>query len=73
MKIIPYEKFDLYQHGNFINSFDSYEDIEKFLQNKLEEETLFYSIKNSDRKYLAEMFNNKKYSIIKSTYLKFSV
>lgn len=73
MKITPYEKFDLYQHGNFINSFDSYEDIEIFLKSELENEIWFYSMKNSDRKYLAEMFNNKKYSVIKSTYLNFSV
>lgn len=73
MKITPCEKLDLFEMGNFIKSFDSYEDVELFLKTKLENEILFYGYKKGDRKYLAEIYNSRRYSIIKSTYFKFSV
>ena len=38
MKITPYIHYDLYSNGNFVKSFNSKEDIDKYFRDMLEEE-----------------------------------
>ena len=60
MKIEYIDKFDLYNNGNYIGSFDSYDEILKF---EWEE---YYG--NDKIAYL----NKMNYSVIRSKHLKFS-
>ena len=60
MKIEYVDKYDLYKNGNYIGSFDSYDEILKF---EWEE---YYG--NDKIAYL----NKMNYSVIRSKHLKFS-
>lgn len=70
MKITPYIHYDLYSNGNFVKSFNSKEDIDKYFRDMFEEEKTkwFYF----DNVMFIKELNDKNYSIIKSEYLHFS-
>lgn len=65
MKIEYVDKIDLYRKGNYIGSFDSYDEILKFFDRNLEWE------KYSGKDIIAYL-NISIYSIIHSKHLKFS-
>ena len=65
MKIEYIDKFDLYNNGNYIGSFDSYDEILKFFDRNLEWEK--YSGKDN-----VDYLNSSNYSVIQSKHLKFS-
>ena len=64
-KIEYVDKFDLYRKGNYIGSFDSYDEILKFFDRNLEWEK--YSGKDN-----VDYLNSSNYSVIQSKHLKFS-
>lgn len=64
-KIEYVDKIDLYRKGNYIGSFDSYDDILKFFDRNLEWEK--YSGKDN-----VDYLNSSNYSVIQSKHLKFS-
>lgn len=67
MNIEYVDKFDLYNNGNYVGSFDSYDEIVKFFNNghKMEE---YYCYGKDNIDYL----NSSNYSVIHSKHLKFS-
>lgn len=65
MNIEYVDKIDLYRKGNYIGSFDSYDEILKFFDRNLEWE------KYSGKDNIAYL-NSSIYSIIHSKHLKFS-
>ena len=65
MKIEYVDKYDLYKNGNYIGSFDSYDEILKFFDRNLEWEK--YSGKDN-----VDYLNSSNYSVIQSKHLKFS-
>ena len=64
-KIEYVDKIDLYRKGNYIGSFDSYDEILKFFDRNLEWEK--YSGKDN-----VDYLNSSNYSVIQSKHLKFS-
>ena len=66
MKIKYVDKYDLYKKGNYIGSFDSYDEIRKFFDKNHEWEE-YYGKDNID--YL----NSSIFSVIQSKHLNFSL
>lgn len=72
MKITPYIHYDLYSNGNFVKSFNSKEDVDKYFHDMFEEEKIkWFVFDNFETSFIQEL-NDKNYSIIKSEYLHFS-
>ena len=71
MKITPYIHYDRYSNGNFVKSFNSKEDIDKFFRDMFEEEKKTKWFYFDNVMFIKEL-NDKNYSIIKSEYLHFS-
>lgn len=68
MKIEYVDKFDLYKKGNYIGSFDSYDEILKYFQ---DDDKHFYMALGSSYDFESSM-NSSCYTVIQSKHLKFS-
>ena len=68
MKIEYIDKFDLYNNGNYIGSFDSYDETLKYFESKFNDWTKFYGNYNN----ALRAFNDSRHTVIRSKHLKFS-
>ena len=68
MKIEYVDKYDLYKKGNYIGSFDSYDEILKYFERKFNDWTRYYGNYNNA---LRET-NDSRYTVIHSKHLNFS-
>lgn len=68
MKIEYVDKFDLYEKGNYISSFNSYDEILDFFEIKKKHFCMIFS---SSYDFESSM-NSSCYSVIQSKHLKFS-
>ena len=68
MKIEYIDKFDLYNNGNYIGSFDSYDEIVKYFEGKFNDWTRYYGNYNN----ALRAFNDSRHTVIRSKHLKFS-
>lgn len=70
MTITPYIHYDLYSNGNFVKTFYTKEEIDKYFKDMFETEKYNWWNKNDDD--ILKKFNKDNYSIVKSEYLHFS-
>ena len=68
MKIEYVDKIDLYKKGNYIGSFDSYDETLKYFESKFNDWTKFYGNYNN----ALRAFNDSRHTVIRSKHLKFS-
>ena len=68
MKIEYIDKFDLYNNGNYIGSFDSYDEIVKYFEGKFNDWTRYYGNYNNTIRET----NDSRHTVIHSKHLKFS-
>lgn len=70
MKIEYVDKFDLYKRGNYIGSFDKYDEILKYFEDKYK--TCSCGGYGWTSEYFCKIQNDEVYSVIQSKHLKFS-
>lgn len=68
MNIEYVDKYDLYKKGNYIGSFDSYDEILKYFESKFNDWTRYYGNYNNALRVL----NDSRHTVIRSKHLKFS-
>lgn len=61
------KKFDLFQKGNYVGSYDSKREIEEFLS-KISERYVKYGIPSGFISDVVEYMNSQKYSVVESEY-----
>ena len=68
MKLEYVDKYDLYKKGDYIGSFDSYDEVLKYFERKFNDWTRYYGNYND----VLREFNDSRHTVIRSKHLKFS-